>query len=154
MASLLLHRPRVSIASAGIHDEARRRIEHHSSLEVILKSHSSKRVGVCALWLAAVGVSSGCAARIATGETVAMVDGDDTVYVDAAPVSIETYPHYRYAGADVYYVNGRYYRRSGNRWGYYRRAPRELERQRTYVQHAPPVRRDEPYNAAPAPGPR
>jgi hypothetical protein len=118
-------------------------------MEAILKSHFSKSACVSALALATAVASTGCAARIVTGETVSTVDADDTVYVDSAPASIETYPHYRYAGTDVYYANGRYYRRTGNRWAYYRRAPRELERQRTYVQHAPPARRDVPYEAAP-----
>jgi hypothetical protein len=125
-----------------------------STWEAIVKLHFSRNACVCAFAVAAAVASTGCAARIATGETVATVDADDTVYVDAAPVSIESYPHYRYAGADVYYANGHYYRRSGNRWAYYRHAPRELERQRTYVQRAPAERRDVPYNAAPAPGPR
>lgn len=56
----------------------------------------------------------------------------DAMYVDAsAPgVDITTYPHEDYQGQTVYWVNNRWYARSGDRWHYYRNEPAELHRRR------------------------
>ena len=78
----------------------------------------------------------------------------------AAPVAIETYPHTTYEGNEVYLYNDRWYYRDhgrSNRWVYYQNPPPALERQRPYVQQAPPARRYEParpapVHAAPPPG--
>jgi hypothetical protein len=66
----------------------------------------------------------------------------DAVYVDtAAPgVDITTYPHEEYQGQTVYWVNDRWYARSGDRWHYYRNEPAELRRRRA-VGHAEHARR-------------
>lgn len=81
-----------------------------------------------------------------------------TVYAESneAPVEVDvqTYPQTQYEGRPVYYYHDRWYYRSGNRWQYYRREPVELQRhrQRTYVQQAPPARREQyyPQSAPPA----
>jgi hypothetical protein len=66
----------------------------------------------------------------------------DTAYAEAdfTPVAIETYPHGHYEGHDVYFVNDRWYYRSGPHWVYYRHEPAPLVRSRTYVQRAPRAR--------------
>lgn len=79
-----------------------------------------------------------------------------TVYAQTseAPVEVDvqTYPHTYYEGRPVYLYRDRWYYRAGNRWQYYRTEPTELRRQRTYVQQAPPARRDvqRPMSAPPA----
>lgn len=79
-----------------------------------------------------------------------------TVYADAseAPVEVEvqSYPHAYYEGRPVYLYHDRWYYRAGSRWQYYRSEPVELRRQRSYVQQAPPARRDvrRPLSAPPA----
>ena len=56
---------------------------------------------------------------------------DDLAYEGAQPiVDIEAYPFVVYGGANVYYVDGRWYRRGPRGWGYYRQEPQELGRQR------------------------
>lgn len=61
-------------------------------------------------------------------------------YVEATPsVEIETYPHVVYEGVNVYYVEGRWYRRGARGWVYYREEPPALARQRVHVQSAPRV---------------
>lgn len=66
-------------------------------------------------------------------------------YVDVAyvPRNYATYPSYVYDGANVYYIDGRWYRQYGGRWVYYRSEPRDLYRYRTHshVVVAPPARR-------------
>ena len=61
--------------------------------------------------------------------------GDESVvdveYAPEPPVDdIETYPVVVYEGVPVYYVGGTWYRHDSRGWGYYRREPRELARQR------------------------
>jgi hypothetical protein len=82
---------------------------------------------------------------------VARVDGYDAVYIDDSevPVSIETYPRYAYYDGYAYYVDGRWYHRHRDHWVYYRQSPRELVRERAFVQQAPPARKAAPYNAYP-----
>lgn len=65
-------------------------------------------------------------------------------YVDVAyaPANYAAYPTYAYDGANVYFIDGRWYRHDRGRWVYYRSEPSELYRYRTrghYVA-APPVR--------------
>jgi hypothetical protein len=55
------------------------------------------------------------------------VDGYDAAYA-SAPAGYERSPRYMHHGADVYEVQGRYYRQYNNRWVVYRERPRELER--------------------------
>jgi hypothetical protein len=73
--------------------------------------------------------------------------------VEVAPPNIEASPSTVYEGRTVYLHNDRWYYRSGARWGYYRREPEFLVRQRTVVRQAPPapVREYEaPHGAPPA----
>jgi hypothetical protein len=75
------------------------------------------------------------------------------VYADAseAPVEVEiqSYPQTQYEGRPVYLYRDRWYYRDGNRWQYYRQEPVQLNRQRTYVQQAPAVRRGRHNHSAP-----
>ncbi|MDB5212540.1 MAG: uncharacterized protein JWO86_467 [Myxococcaceae bacterium] len=76
-----------------------------------------------------------------------------TTEVSAAPaVDIAAYPSVVYEGRPVYLYNNRWYYRDGDRWGYYRNEPPYLERQRPYVQSAPPASRGY-YRGAPTQGP-
>ncbi|APR82227.1 Hypothetical protein A7982_07576 [Minicystis rosea] len=62
--------------------------------------------------------AAGCAGWIS-------VDGYEAEYA-SAPAEIERYPRYSYRGTYVYEVQGRYYRRYGNRWVAYRSRPADL----------------------------
>ncbi|HLK35503.1 MAG TPA: hypothetical protein VKU41_02040 [Polyangiaceae bacterium] len=78
---------------------------------------------------AAAGCAGGLYARSSEGQAVE--DDSEVVYVEAPPVvDIETYPVVAYGGANVYYVDGRWYQRGPRGWGYYRQEPPELGRQR------------------------
>ena len=78
----------------------------------------------------AAGCTGGLYGRSFADGTV-VDDDSEVVYVEAAPVvDIETYPVVTYRGANVYYVDGRWYQRGPRGWGYYRQEPPELGRQR------------------------
>jgi hypothetical protein len=66
----------------------------------------------------------------------------DIAYVDSAPPDVESYPSFYIDGGYAYYVDGRWYRRGPRGWGYYRREPPQLERQRAVIQQAPPAQRE------------
>jgi hypothetical protein len=52
-------------------------------------------------------------------------------YVYAEPgVVVENHPYVIYDGAPVYYVEGRWYRRTAHGWAYYHRPPAVLVRSR------------------------
>jgi hypothetical protein len=99
-------------------------------------------------------IAAACAA-LALGGCYAYAE-PPTIYAEAseAPVEIDvqTYPRAQYEGRPVYLYHDRWYYREGSRWHYYRREPAELHRQRSYVQQAPPARRDvqRPLSAPPA----
>jgi hypothetical protein len=84
--------------------------------------------------------ASACVVR----EEPPVVGGYATVYADEeVPVSvdIDLYPHVWFEGGYAYYVNDRWYYRSGGRWVRMRAEPPALARYRaTYVQSAPPAR--------------
>lgn len=61
------------------------------------------------------------------------------VIVTPAPVRVETYPYVFYDGGPVYWVDGRWYRRNGNGWVYYRNEPPFLYQRRPGVTTAPPA---------------
>lgn len=120
---------------------------------------------------ASAALSIGCAARVYSEPTPTYAqpayvaqpqpyDDSAIVYVDQPPVvDIEAYPSVAFEGGNAYFVDGRWYRRGPRGWGYYRQEPPELyrqrgyvERQRGYVQQAPPAyRHDERGYAQPAP---
>ena len=87
--------------------------------------------------LAASPLLSGCSAWV-TAEPPVVQGQAEVVWVDSPPVNIETYPHEYYAGADVYLVGGRWYRRSGARWVVYRSEPVELGRRRAVIERRVP----------------
>lgn len=60
---------------------------------------------------------------------------DAFIEVEAPPARYEAAPHARYRGDPVYYSEGRWYARHGDRWGYYREEPRELVRYRHHRHH-------------------
>jgi hypothetical protein len=64
-----------------------------------------------------------------------------TTEVTAAPANIETSPTTVYEGRTVYLYNDHWYYRDGARWSYYQTEPPALNRQRHYVQSAPPAQR-------------
>ncbi len=75
--------------------------------------------------------------------------GPADVIVTPAPVHVETYPYVFYDGGPVYWVEGRWYRRHGNGWVYYRNEPPFLSQRRPVtvappaygpVPHGPPAR--------------
>ena len=63
----------------------------------------------------------------------------DAVYVDAVPAHIETYPYTYYDGRLVYFVDGRWYYRSGPSWYYYRSEPLHLYEYRGSIHRARPA---------------
>jgi hypothetical protein len=99
------------------------------------ENHFLASVAAVVITVLPIGGAAGCAAHFEA------VDGYDATYVDAPPPNIEVYPRYEVADGYVYEVNGRYYHRHGDRWVVYRSAPREVSRQRGYVQQAPPAHR-------------
>jgi hypothetical protein len=76
--------------------------------------------------IAAIGGTTLALALVGCGGYVD-VDGYDAAYA-SAPVGIESYPHYSYNGADVYDVDGHYYRQHEGRWVTYHRVPAEVSR--------------------------
>ncbi|HTU59091.1 MAG TPA: hypothetical protein VMF89_11670 [Polyangiales bacterium] len=84
------------------------------------------------LLCAALSLASGCFGTVRGG------------YVDVAyaPANYAAYPAYTYDGANVYFIDGRWYRHDHGRWVYYRREPSELYRYRTRGHYvvAPPAR--------------
>jgi hypothetical protein len=117
--------------------------------------------GCLLLACVALPLQGGCAARVYAEPGVASPEpeGDDAIVtVETVPPNIEVYPHYYYGDGYAYYVDGRWYHRGPHGWGYYRREPVALQRQRgyvqrapeaprggRYVQEAPAVRRERPY---------
>lgn len=97
--------------------------------------------GALSLLLAAAPLAAltGCTAEVRTAHPELVAD--DEVEVETAPPDVYTYPHTEYRGQVVYYVNGRWYRPHGKRWGYYRNEPPDLVRHRRHVEQAPPARR-------------
>ena len=89
--------------------------------------------------LAAASAATGCYAYAEPEPVTA------TYEVTSAPpdVEIESAPYVVYEGHPTYWYGGRwYYRdRDDRRWRYYREEPPTLQRQRPYVQQAPPARR-------------
>jgi len=75
-------------------------------------------MGLC---IAVAASAFGCSA------TVTPLPGDYPVaYADTVPPGITAYPHTYYAGGNVYYVRGRWYRSTSRGWVYYRHTPPEL----------------------------
>lgn len=83
--------------------------------------------------LALALLASGCYAGV-EGRANASYD----VVTVPPPVRVEAYPYVVYDGAPVYYVEGRWYRRHGNGWVYYRSEPGYLSSHRPVVV-APPA---------------
>ena len=110
---------------------------------------SAKKVGrvgtlaLCALALPLASSVLACTAEVTTRHP-AVVTAEEDIVVDAAPVNVYAYPHTVYRGEPVYYVDGRWYRRRGPRWVYYRHEPPDLVRHRRHVEVAPPARRYQP----------
>jgi hypothetical protein len=78
--------------------------------------------------------------------------------VTSAPYGVEAAPYVYYEGRPTYYHGGRWWYRSGPSWYYYHQEPPALQRQRPYVQQAPPAYRGpapyrQPYNQPPASAP-
>ncbi|WP_082363389.1 hypothetical protein [Chondromyces crocatus] len=90
------------------------------------------------LLLAAVtGIAlSGCTGTL--GTSGAIVYGYPTVYADAEPVMVETYPRVMYRGSYAYLVDGNWYYRNQNRWVVFQQEPPELHRYRS--RYVPPPR--------------
>ena len=83
---------------------------------------------------------SGCTARVYTPTvrvSPAVVEEEPIDYVAVVPPNIEAYPRYYYGGGYAYYVDGRWYRHGARGWGYYRREPPPLARQRPYLYRGP-----------------
>lgn len=111
---------------------------------------AASSVALAALALA----TSGCVAR--GGVRGAVVYEPPTVQVETMPVEVqyvpeevEAYPSYAYGGVDVYLVDGRWYRRHGDRWVVYRAEPRALASVRVgyeakYGRNYRPQRRPKP----------
>src|SRR6266403_4375161 len=79
--------------------------------------------------------TAGCTAEVRTYRPVVYTEAEtDVVYTESAPVNVETYPREYYGGVEVYLVDGRWYRRSGNRWQTYRTEPVELGRRRAVIE--------------------
>ena len=57
--------------------------------------------------------------------------------ITSVPVDIESRPYVIYEGRPTYHVDDRWVYRDRGRWVYYRTEPRELYRQREYIQQAP-----------------
>jgi hypothetical protein len=97
-----------------------------------MKSHGvvTKVLGFAAVLVALA--PSGCTVH-ATGEPVGYVE------TTSAPVEVAGYPSAFYEGRTVYYVGDRWMYPDRGRWAYYRSEPAYLQRQRTYVQQAPPA---------------
>jgi len=73
--------------------------------------------------------------------------GYTTLTSAPAPVDAYSYPYVYYEGRPTYWVQGRwYYTTPGAGWQYYRVPPPALERQRPYIQQAPPAYRQTPYS--------
>lgn len=96
-----------------------------------------------ALALGAPLLVSGCYARV---QGRAPDRGYDVV-VDQPGVRVEAYPYVVYDGTPVYWVDGRWYRRNGGGWVYYRQEPAYLSGRRP-VTVAPPA-----YGPRPGVGP-
>ncbi|HMJ55146.1 MAG TPA: hypothetical protein VK540_23885 [Polyangiaceae bacterium] len=105
-------------------------------------STRGKWIGCCALALPLACGLVGCTAEVRTAHPTVAVEED--VVVAPAPVNVYAYPHTVYRGEPVYYVDGRWYHRRGQRWGYYRHEPPGLVRHRRQVEVAPPARRFQP----------
>lgn len=81
-----------------------------------------------------------CAACLGTPHAISVASAQDAfIVVETAPPRYREGPRTQYRGRSVYYTDGRWYRRDGNRWGYYREEPRELVRYRR--EYRPPARR-------------
>lgn len=90
--------------------------------------------------LACAFLTAGC--EVSTGRPTAYGGAEtELVYTDTVPINIETYPREEYEGTTVYLVDGRWYRRSGDRWQNYRTEPTELGRRRAALQRRPPAQR-------------
>ena len=85
---------------------------------------------------AIVLASAGCFATVRTRGTVyyeeprvaieAPAVEVRTVAVESPSLEVESYPSYLYGGANVYLVDGQWYRSSGGRWVVYSEEPRAL----------------------------
>ena len=82
-----------------------------------------------------------CAACLGTPHAVSVASAQDAfIIVETAPPRYREGPRTVYRGRSVYYTDGRWYRRDGDRWGYYREEPRELVRYRREYREPPPRR--------------
>lgn len=88
------------------------------------KSQKLRRIGQRLLLAAALAAPSIGAASVATAQ-------EAWIEIDTAPRHYDEGPHTVYRGEPVYWVDGRWYARHGQRWVYYRDEPRELVRYRT-----------------------
>ena len=104
---------------------------------------------------------SGCYAHVTTHP--AYDAPPPTVVVTPAPFEVEAHPYVFYEGGPVYWVDGRWYRRWGNGWVYYRSEPPYLAQRRpgtitappAYPRNPPPPARPiQPPPARPIPRPR
>jgi len=100
--------------------------------------------------LVLVGAAAAC--HVHTTEPVGYAE------VTAAPANVQSYPSTVYDGRTVYLVEDRWVYRDGSRWVRYQNEPPELhrrratvQRERPYVQQAPPAARS--YDGAPSSAP-
>jgi len=78
---------------------------------------------------------SGC---VATADVAAEpVYGYPTVWVEAPPPEIESYPRYYYRGSYAYLVGDQWYYDSPRGWVIFRSEPRELAERRVYIVRQP-----------------
>ncbi len=95
---------------------------------------SKSSLALAVTFVLAVG---GCYAHVTTGP--AYDAPPPTVVVAPAPFEVEAHPYVFYEGGPVYWVEGRWYRRWGNGWVYYRSEPPYLAQRRPGVITAPPA---------------
>jgi hypothetical protein len=105
-----------------------------------------KLVGALALL-----ATSACYAHVTTAP--AYDAPPPTVVVAPAPFEVEAHPYVYYEGGPVYWVDGRWYRRYGNGWVYYRAEPPYLAQRRPGTITAPPAYRRDPTPGRPLPPP-
>jgi len=89
----------------------------------------SLRLPALALAVLAASATAGCVARVQPAPAV-VVASSDVEYVPPPPIVVESHPYVIYRGAPVYWVEGRWYRRTSHGWVYYRTEPPALVRYR------------------------
>ena len=112
------------------------------SNQSLVRSRGFPLAGALGVLFCAVA-ATGCTATLGAEPVYVSSEADITV-VAAPPVNVVAYPREYYGGTTVYLVDGRWYRRSADRWVVYRREPVELGRRRVVIERSRnhPVRRD------------